>query len=99
MPERVALVTGGNRGLGMETCRQLAQQGYRVVLGSRDESRGREAASAMEGEVAVLPLDVGAEGAAQQAYDYISRKYGRLDVLVNNAGVYDMQQIRCWPCR
>jgi NAD(P)-dependent dehydrogenase (short-subunit alcohol dehydrogenase family) len=86
----IALVTGGNRGLGLETARQLAQRGHRVLVTSRDVAQGREAARLLlAANLAVEhhPLDVtDAESVAALA-ENLAREGLRLDVLVNNAGV------------
>ena len=80
---RVALVTGGNRGLGRETCRQLIERGVRVVLSAR-----RDAAEVAEPIGAdPLDLDVTDEASVAAAVSTVRDRYGRLDVLVNNAGV------------
>lgn len=85
----VALVTGANKGLGKETVRQLAAHGFAVALGSRDIARGRAAARELAG-AAVAPtpvrLDVTDPADVQGVADWLSAEYGRLDVLVNNAG-------------
>jgi NAD(P)-dependent dehydrogenase (short-subunit alcohol dehydrogenase family) len=84
---RVALVSGANRGIGREIVRQLAERGVTTILGSRDEEKGRVAAEGMDGNVRVRQLDATDEkGIAQLAYD-IEEEFGRLDVLVNNAGI------------
>jgi NAD(P)-dependent dehydrogenase (short-subunit alcohol dehydrogenase family) len=85
---RVALVTGGNRGLGLEVCRQLAKRGLVVVLGSRDLAKGESAARDLAGEVHAIALDVADPEAAAAAVGEVRRRFGRLDVLVNNAGVH-----------
>ncbi|HKH09887.1 MAG TPA: SDR family oxidoreductase [Rubrobacter sp.] len=84
---RVALVSGGNRGIGLEVCRQLAEGGLTVVLGSRDEERGRQAAEGLPGEVAVRQLDVADAASVERLAASIEKDFGRLDVLVNNAGI------------
>ena len=87
---RVALVTGGNRGIGLEVCRQLGRQGYCVLLGARDLSKGKAAADLLSSEglnVKPLKLDVTSESDAVGAYNFVVGAFGRLDVLVNNAGV------------
>jgi NAD(P)-dependent dehydrogenase (short-subunit alcohol dehydrogenase family) len=88
--ERVAIVTGANRGLGFETCRQLAQQGYQVILTSRDKRKGEQAVKeiAKSGLLVLYhPLDVQSETSVTQLRDFVLRDIGRLDVLVNNAAV------------
>ncbi|CAN5579279.1 SDR family oxidoreductase [soil metagenome] len=84
---RVALVSGGNRGIGLETCRQLADKGYTVVLGSRDEGQGQEAAEKLDGDVHARQLDVSDEDSVNRLAESIEEEFGRLDVLVNNAGI------------
>ena len=86
---RVALVSGGNRGIGREVARQLAEKGFTVVIGSRELKKG-EAVAAELGERAVATqLDVRDEKSVRAAVSFVEREYGRLDVLVNNAGVAD----------
>jgi NAD(P)-dependent dehydrogenase (short-subunit alcohol dehydrogenase family) len=87
---RIALVTGGNRGIGLEVCRRLAALGMRVVLGARDEERGNTAKEALREEgldVAMIQLDVDEPASIEQARRHIAQGYSRLDVLVNNAAV------------
>lgn len=88
--QRIALVTGANRGIGEEIARQLAAAGYHAVIGCRDEEAGHKAVKDIlgEGNSASLQLiDVGDPESASQAIRQIQDDYGRLDVLVNNAGV------------
>ena len=96
--ERVAVVTGGNRGMGPETARRLAQAGVRVVLTARDERQGRAAESLLRGEnlpVAFHPLVLPEEDSVSALVEHLRREYGRLDVLINNAGaVLDPQGSR-----
>ena len=85
---RVALVTGGNRGLGLELCRQLAAAGNTVLLGSRNVTKGEAAASGIEGgNVHVIQLDVSRTDTFADVVSFIDSEFGRLDVLVNNAAV------------
>ncbi|MEO1264368.1 MAG: SDR family oxidoreductase [Pseudomonadota bacterium] len=87
---RVALISGGNRGIGLEIGRQLARAGYLVALGARDEAAGAAATRdlASEGlETAAVPLDVSYADSVDQSIAHVRDLFGRLDVLVNNAGV------------
>jgi NAD(P)-dependent dehydrogenase (short-subunit alcohol dehydrogenase family) len=87
----VALVTGANRGIGREVSRQLAERGYEVLLSARDgekaEQAAREVAQATGARVRALKLDVSDAKSIEQAAAQVHRDPGRLDVLVNNAGV------------
>ena len=87
---RIALVTGANRGIGLEIVRQLARRGLNVVLASRDLAKGEAAAArlALEGvEVPVIAIDVtDGESVRAGVADVLSR-FGRIDVLVNNAAI------------
>jgi NAD(P)-dependent dehydrogenase (short-subunit alcohol dehydrogenase family) len=85
----VAVVTGGNRGMGLETCRQLADRGMKVVLTSRDLAKGKEAAAVLAKEslsVEVHELDVCDERSVESLARHLETQHGRVDVLVNNAG-------------
>ncbi len=87
----IAIVTGAYRGLGQETCRQLAALGYQVVLTARREQEGQAAAEvlAQDGhKVLFQPLDVTDEASRIALRDRIRQDFGRLDVLVNNAGIF-----------
>jgi NAD(P)-dependent dehydrogenase (short-subunit alcohol dehydrogenase family) len=85
--KQTALVTGANKGIGFETARQLAQQGFTVWLGSRDEARGEAAAKDLDGDVRVIRLDVTDTDSITAAAARIGDETGALDVLVNNAGM------------
>jgi NAD(P)-dependent dehydrogenase (short-subunit alcohol dehydrogenase family) len=88
---RVALITGANRGLGFEVCRQLARLDHTVILTSRDPAKGQAMVQRLKVEdlpVVFHPLDVSAEASIAAAHQFVAAEYGRLDVLVNNAGVY-----------
>ena len=83
----VALVTGANRGIGLEVCRQLAARGYRVLLSARDPIQADLAAHTIAGNVHPLVLDVtDAASIARAGADAVER-FGRVDVLVNNAAI------------
>jgi NAD(P)-dependent dehydrogenase (short-subunit alcohol dehydrogenase family) len=88
--KRIAIVTGANRGIGFEICRQLARRGLHVVLTSRDAAKGRVAAGKLcdeELDVEFRPLDVTSMRSIKALVSHIGKRHGRLDVLVNNAGV------------
>ena len=84
---RIALVSGGNRGIGLEIVRQLADRGMKVILGSRDEEQGRAAAKMLSGNVVASQLDVGDEESVARLATSVEDEFARLDVLVNNAGI------------
>lgn len=92
---KVALITGANKGIGFETARQLAQKGgIKILLGARDEKKGEEAAQILKSEgldVDFLHLDVDNYETHKSVANYIQEKYGKLDILINNAGVMENQ--------
>lgn len=88
--KQVALVTGANKGIGFEVCRQLAKSGVQVILGARDAKKGSAAAETLRSEglpVFFQKLDVTSTEDIGTVYDFIVSKFGRIDILVNNAGV------------
>ena len=87
---QVAVVSGGNRGLGLEVVRTLAERGMRVVLGSRSVEHGRDALELLGGladRVAVRQLDITSETSVAHLAGWLHQRLGRCDVLVNNAAV------------
>ena len=96
MDTKIALVTGANRGIGFEVCRQLSQLGLTVVLTSRDAAKGEVATKQLTDKglnVVFQRLDVSAKNDIEYAFDRIKQQFGRLDVLVNNAAIlYDTFQ-------
>jgi NAD(P)-dependent dehydrogenase (short-subunit alcohol dehydrogenase family) len=94
--KKIALVTGGNRGLGFETCRQLAQLGMSVILSARDISKGEKAAKQLSDiglDVVFYQLDVSNQNHINRVSEQIIQQFTRLDVLVNNAAIlYDTWQ-------
>jgi NAD(P)-dependent dehydrogenase (short-subunit alcohol dehydrogenase family) len=87
----IALITGANKGIGLEIARQLGRQGMIVVIGARDERRGRDAAAGLQSEgitAHCIRLDVTSQETIDQAARRIAEEFGRLDVLVNNAGIF-----------
>lgn len=87
MTTKTALVTGANKGIGFETARQLAEQGFTVWLGSRDQARGEAAAKEIDGDVRVVDIEVTDPDSVAAAAERIGAETGALDVLVNNAAV------------
>jgi NAD(P)-dependent dehydrogenase (short-subunit alcohol dehydrogenase family) len=88
--QRVAIVTGGNRGIGLEVCRQLAASGQRVVLGSRNAAAGEAAARLLVArglDVEPHPLDVTDDESVRTLVHHVEHALGGADVLVNNAGL------------
>ena len=86
----IALVTGANKGIGLETARQFGARGFTVLAGARDEARGREAERVLRADGAdatFVRLDVSSDASVRAAAAWIEREYGRLDILVNNAGI------------
>ena len=90
----VVVVTGGNRGIGFEVCRQLSEAGYRIVLGSRDARKGQAAAARLgHPEVHAVQLDVDDYESVTAAARWVADHLGRCDALVNNAAIdYDTDQ-------
>ncbi|MDM8560769.1 SDR family oxidoreductase [Candidatus Parabeggiatoa sp. HSG14] len=91
MTQKIALVTGANRGIGLEACRQLAKLNITVILGSRDSSKGQQVSRQLEKEgisVVYHQLDVTNEESVKQMESFVRDQYGHLDILVNNAGIF-----------
>jgi NAD(P)-dependent dehydrogenase (short-subunit alcohol dehydrogenase family) len=89
---RVALVSGGNRGIGRDVVRQLAERGITVVLGSRDLKQGKKVAAELEAKglrIVAKQLDVRDEASVERVARELEEEFGRLDILVNNAGITD----------
>jgi NAD(P)-dependent dehydrogenase (short-subunit alcohol dehydrogenase family) len=86
-PRRIALITGANQGVGKQVAKELAADGVTVLLGSRDLARGEAAAAELDGDVIALQLDVTDGDSIAAAAAAIEERFGRLDLLVNNAGI------------
>src|SRR2546423_5441321 len=93
--ERIALVTGANKGIGFEVARQLARRNFHVFIGARNETAGQQAAERLRtegakedyGEITFLNIDVSRADSIRRAAEEFSRVSDRLDTLVNNAGI------------
>lgn len=91
MSLKIAVVTGANRGIGLEICRQLASQGIHVILTARTPEKGIYAVKKLAQEGCLTefyPLDVTNSEQIQTLINYIDTTFGRLDILINNAGIY-----------
>jgi NAD(P)-dependent dehydrogenase (short-subunit alcohol dehydrogenase family) len=90
MTTTIALISGANKGIGLETARQFGARGFTVLAGARDDDRGLAAERALRAggaEARFVRLDVTDDASVRQAAGWIQREYGRLDILVNNAGM------------
>ncbi|WP_183566637.1 SDR family NAD(P)-dependent oxidoreductase [Mucilaginibacter sp. SP1R1] len=91
MNKQTVLITGANKGIGLETARQLAKAGYHIFLGSRDQDNGKKAVEQLQlegfADVELLLIDVTDEQSVKQAHDSLAKRTDKLDVLINNAGI------------
>jgi NAD(P)-dependent dehydrogenase (short-subunit alcohol dehydrogenase family) len=90
MDKKIVLITGANKGLGFETARQLGAKGYTVLVGARDETKGLSAVEKLKSEgfdVDFIEIDATNAETIKSAAEKVGEKYGKLDVLVNNAGI------------
>jgi len=90
MTTTIALVTGANKGIGLETARQFGARGFTVLAGAREKERGLAAERELRAggvDARFVLLDVTLDASVREAADWIEREYGRLDILVNNAGI------------
>jgi len=90
LTDKIAVVTGANRGIGLEICRQLAKKGIKVILTARNEEKGKEAVEKLQKEgldIVFHQLDVTDEKSVQQAANYVKENFGKLNILINNAGI------------
>jgi NAD(P)-dependent dehydrogenase (short-subunit alcohol dehydrogenase family) len=88
--KKIAFITGGNRGIGKETARQLGKQGVKVVIGSRDLEKGKQVAEELRADgadVDAIQFDITKAADYKEAYGYFDKNFGRLDILINNAGI------------
>lgn len=91
--DRVAVVTGASRGLGLATAKELATRGYRVVVTARTQEKADAAIEGLEGSVYARALDVEDDASVSAFFGWLDETLGRLDVLVNNAGaIYESRE-------
>jgi NAD(P)-dependent dehydrogenase (short-subunit alcohol dehydrogenase family) len=94
--QKIALVTGANKGIGRAAAEQLAALGMTVLIGARDPRRGEEAGAALRaagGDAHAVTLDVTDPTTVQEAAKHIEERFGHLDVLINNAGITGSGQV------
>ena len=85
--KKIALVTGANKGIGLEVARQLAKRGFHVVLTARKKSQGEKAAASIGEAASFIEMDVSKRDSIQKAAQEFKKHFDHLDVLVNNAGI------------
>jgi len=91
LSNKIALVTGGNRGIGFAICQGLLGAGFEVIIGSRSLEKGKTAAEKLNsshGKIRVVELDVAQDNSIDRAFQELSKQIDRLDVLINNAAIY-----------
>jgi NAD(P)-dependent dehydrogenase (short-subunit alcohol dehydrogenase family) len=91
----VAVVTGANKGIGLQIAKDLAPHGFNVLVGSRNLENGETASKSIEGDAHAIQLDVADQASIAAAADRIRSEFGRLDVLVNNAGTLTQAYRTC----
>jgi NAD(P)-dependent dehydrogenase (short-subunit alcohol dehydrogenase family) len=92
MEQKIVLVTGANRGIGSEIVKEVAAMGHIAILTARDEVKGRGAAEELQQKglnVHFIPLDATDENSIKNAAEQVAQQFGRLDVLINNAGIFN----------
>ena len=92
--EKVAFITGANRGIGFETAKGLGALGITAIIGARDTTKGEAAAKQLQAlgyKVEVIHYDANQSASVETTYEYLDKHYGKLDILVNNAGISQEQ--------
>lgn len=91
-PERIALITGANRGIGLETAKKLGEQGIKVIIGARDAHKGEQAVTELKAlniDAEYLHYDATLANSSQAVASALTARFGHLDILVNNAGILE----------
>ncbi|EIJ42917.1 dehydrogenase of unknown specificity [Beggiatoa alba B18LD] len=94
--KRNALVTGANRGIGLETCKQLAKLDIHIILSCRNVEQGETLSHELQQaglDIVFYPLDVASDSSVETMQRFIENQYGRLDILINNAGIFPDAQV------
>jgi NAD(P)-dependent dehydrogenase (short-subunit alcohol dehydrogenase family) len=94
--EKVAFISGANRGIGFETAKGLGETGITVVIGVRDLAKGNAAVEQLQGQgikAEAIHYDAAQAGAENAVFDHLASRYGKLDILVNNAGILKEQLV------
>src|SRR3546814_784869 len=102
LTDKIAIITGASAGIGAATARTLANAGAQLVLVARRQDRLEVLASELGGNHAVLAADMAQEDAPQQLFDFVMQRFGRADILINNAGIlrtgsleeFDLSELR-----
>jgi NAD(P)-dependent dehydrogenase (short-subunit alcohol dehydrogenase family) len=90
---KTILVTGANRGIGFQVCKELSSKGHRVILTARNEEKGQEAAKSLNSDAMFQLLDIGDSDSIGILVSTLEEKFGHLDVLINNAAIIDSRGI------
>lgn len=88
--QRIAFITGANRGIGFETAKHLGEQGIKIILGARDSAKGAEAVTQLQAlgvDAEYLHYDAALENSAKATAEALQSRFGKLDILINNAGI------------
>ena len=91
--QKIIVVTGGNRGIGLETCKQLALAGHMVIMGCRDVEKAKEIAKQINGNIIPKKLEVTSMEDAKKIAEETTELFGPIDVLINNAGVFSSDHV------
>lgn len=98
--KRIAIVTGANKGIGLEVCKQLLALDFHVVLSARDAQKGKQACKNFaSSDIEFMQVDVTSDSHIKQLYKHVDEQFGRCDVLVNNAGIFPdpRDDLESWP--